>query len=169
MEPFECRLSNGGRKLSSGYVQGVDGCRGWIGEIAVTKEPGTALSREASSRRWFPGQRQGARRDGSGLHDGGRGLPVSEELVEYQIQVVERLEAHLQYEAILSRDAVTLHDLGQGRGQLGNLRELAGHGTDADECGDGIAQGGSIDLEPAGLDDAGIFHALDALSGGRGR
>ena len=57
--------------------------------------------------------------------------------VQYAVEPVDGRDVSLEDETIFSRDAMALLDLRSPPCEFGNLRELAGIGTDADIGGDG--------------------------------
>jgi hypothetical protein len=70
----------------------------------------------------------------------------------------------LEDEAVLSGDAMAFRDLGHFSRKLGNLRQLAGHGTHANENRDGQSERGRLQLNPIASDHACRLEADQALS-----
>ena len=120
-----------------------------------TRCPGCCKGPPAGlGRRRITGQGQGAEGNGRGLDDGGRGRAVGEEQVEHPVELVDRREVDLEDEAVLPGDPVTLHDLRNTAGQLGDPRQLPGVRPDADVGPDRQPERRRLQLQPVPPDDS---------------
>jgi hypothetical protein len=120
------------------------------------------------NRRWSVFvERRVAPGDRRGVDQRRRCLAVSEEAVEQAAELVDRAQMNLEEEAILPRDAMTLADLWDRGGKLGNPRQLAGGGLDPDDRGQLVAEPTQVEFRAVAGDDARPLQALDTLGDGR--
>ena len=124
---------------------------------------------------WFPWKRKNAtsalrhrkrrrtQRHWRGLHDRGGGLAVLKELIEYPIEMLERIQVHLDDKAVFACDAVTFGHLWHRAGELGNFGQLPGRGAYAHVSGNRPTKRGRIQLEPAAAYHACIFQPVEAF------
>ena len=96
-------------------------------------------------------------------------MPVEQEAVEGCLKVLDRGCVDFDQEAVFAGNAVTLRDLGQPGGQLGNLGKLPGGGADTGERSHRQSERGRVNLHLVSGDDTGSLHALNALGHGRSR
>lgn len=71
---------------------------------------------------------------------------------------------HLHQEAVLTRDAVALADLGHTLGQLDDPRELTGARPQPHPRRDGQPECGGVDVEPVAADDTGLLEFLPVIA-----
>ena len=94
---------------------------------------------------------------------------MHQEAVEDLLELIYLGDVDLHQEAVLTGDAVALHDFGSALGELDDAPKLAGSRTNADERGHRKPECFGIHIEAVAGNDTGLLQPLDALSdGGRG-
>src|SRR6266498_1842691 len=120
---------------------------------ASTRTP-ASLSARSRPRRSVVVERWVAPGDWRGVDQRCGRLAVGEEAVEQAAELVDRAQMDLEEEAVLAGDAMTLADLGDLGGKLGDPRQLAGGGLDPDDRGQLVAEPAQIELGAVAGDDA---------------
>src|SRR5207244_11368583 len=90
----------------------------------------SALASGRGQKLWRP------RRDGRGLHDGRRRLPMNKKTIQHPVKRSNFGQVDLQNETIFAGDSMAFHDLGNLLSKRRNLWHVSGKWPDSDERGD---------------------------------
>src|SRR5271157_1734921 len=123
-----------------------------------------SCSRWTGSGRAFPGERKRSRLDGRGLDDARCCRTVGQKDVQNTVELVDGRDVGLEDKTIFSRNAMALLDLRNLPCKFGNLRELAGMGTDADIGGDGQPKRRGIHIHPVATNHPRVLKLAQPLS-----
>lgn len=94
---------------------------------------------------------------------------MQEEAIEQPVEIIKAGQMGLEDEAIVAGNPMTLDNVRNFAGKVGDLLHFSRHRLDANEHGDFVTERTRIELRLVSTDDAGLFKALHTLAdGGRG-